>query len=497
MKGLPDKAVDEDSASDRIIDLYDCTYDPDNANSTLTFSLFFNTHPECGVSLDSNRYIDINPVPEWNGSSTVTVVAEDPAGLQGFDTFVVTVKAVNDAPALGGIPNRTLAEDTSLDNTIDLHTYTHDVDDLPANWQYAITGNTDSRCGVTIDSGRYIDINPAHNWDGYSDVTIRVKDAGGLTDTDVFRVTVTGTNDPPVMSHVPDIIWQKDTSGSNIGYAGNFAEDPESDDSALTYTLSGTEPGCGLALDAGGWFDIKSASGWSGYGDYKLRATDPQGLWNETSFRAAIVDVYNGVAEARANKNGTWVGANSKVVSAVFSDRFYVQDPYRAAGLCIACAPGPAQGSTVRFAGTLSTVSAERRLTPYVLEIIGSPGSPRPLVLRNDCLGGNARDAYTSNVPAGAVCAYNVGLLVRTTGRVMKSADGIGFYIWDGGWVVDSRLAQGDPWLFVAPAPTGSCPPVGAYVRVTGISGVSLVDGKAVRTLRRRTETDIYTVLSP
>jgi len=47
-----------------------------------------------GVSLDSNRYIDINPVAGWTGQTNVTIRVTDPGSLSSTDTFAVTVSAL-------------------------------------------------------------------------------------------------------------------------------------------------------------------------------------------------------------------------------------------------------------------------------------------------------------------------------------------------------------------------------------------------------------------
>ena len=43
--------------------------------------------------------------------TTITVRVEDEAGLTTQQTFVVTVTAVNDVPAITAIPNQAVAED--------------------------------------------------------------------------------------------------------------------------------------------------------------------------------------------------------------------------------------------------------------------------------------------------------------------------------------------------------------------------------------------------
>jgi len=90
-------------------------------------------------------------------------------------------------PTISGLPDRRLPMNFSWNNAIDLWFYASDAES--ADWQlsYTIVGNTDPNCGVSIDSLGYVDINPAHDWLGSSEVTIQVSD-GLKTGTDTFMV---------------------------------------------------------------------------------------------------------------------------------------------------------------------------------------------------------------------------------------------------------------------------------------------------------------------
>jgi len=100
-------------------------------------------------------------------------------------------------PVLGGLPDVTLNEDTTRDNAIDLWPHAFHTQCQDNELQFSITGNTDSRVGVTIDSSRYIDIRPQADFFGSSTVTIRATDSAGKFATDQFVVTVVNVNDAP------------------------------------------------------------------------------------------------------------------------------------------------------------------------------------------------------------------------------------------------------------------------------------------------------------
>jgi hypothetical protein len=91
LAGLPDKLVDVDGAVDNAIDLWAYVSDGQSPASGLTYSIVGTPDLNAGISLDSNRYIDITPAAGWAGETEVTVQAQDPGGLSDTDVFVVRV----------------------------------------------------------------------------------------------------------------------------------------------------------------------------------------------------------------------------------------------------------------------------------------------------------------------------------------------------------------------------------------------------------------------
>jgi|GEM_PF-1116484 len=489
ISGLPDRTVLEDHTWDNAIDLWAYTSDPETADSGLTFTITGNTNTNCGVSIDSNRYIDINPVPNWNGYSDVTVRATDPSGLYSSDTFRITVTAVNDPPVFTGLPDRTMNEDATWNNAIDLWAYASD-ETPDADLVFTITGNTNTNCGVSIDSNRYIDINPVANWNGYSDVTVRCTDTGGLWTEDTFRITVNPVNDPPTLAGLPDRLLAKNGSWNNAIDLWIYAQDEETSDNDLVYTITAnTDPNCGVSIDAWDFVDIYPAANWTGYSDVTIRATDAGGLWAEDTFRIVVANPFSTISQARANPNGTWVSLTSKITTARFSSYYYIEEPDRSSGIRVNTASGISPGYKVTVAGPLSTSYAERQITPYYQQVTAEGYWIDPLGIRNDWLGGGSPDPNTVAVPAAGQGVYNVGLLVRTTGRVVKHASGSRFYISDGGKIQDN--ASDMPSVFVDSVPSGYVPPLGSYVSVTGISGASTLSGIPMRVLRPRQDADI------
>ena len=94
------------------------------------------------------------------------------------------------APAVAGLPDIALLQDTSRNNAMDLWTYASDAESSDAELAYTVAAVSDLRCGVTIDALSFVDIAPQAGWWGSCTVTIRVSD-GIKVGTDSFIVTVT------------------------------------------------------------------------------------------------------------------------------------------------------------------------------------------------------------------------------------------------------------------------------------------------------------------
>ena len=60
-----------------------------DSDADLTFSITNSPPADAGVSLDSNRYIDINPTPGYAGTVPVVVEAMDTSGFTDTDTFEI------------------------------------------------------------------------------------------------------------------------------------------------------------------------------------------------------------------------------------------------------------------------------------------------------------------------------------------------------------------------------------------------------------------------
>jgi Big-like domain-containing protein len=204
-----------------------------------------------------NRTITLTPAGNRSGSATITVTVSD-GSLSSSDTFVLTVRSVNDAPS-GTDKTLTIGEDSS-------HTFVasdfgfSDPEDSPANTFAAVKiaslpgsgalafGGNPVSLGDEIAVGNLGNLvfSPGANGSGspYASFGFRVKDDGGTAnggaelDGSVNTITfnVTPVNDAPVCANVT-LTTDEDTPGET---------DPDCTDvdgDALTYAVGAASDG--------------------------------------------------------------------------------------------------------------------------------------------------------------------------------------------------------------------------------------------------------------
>ena len=208
---VPNQFADEDTAI--VLDLSDYEHDLESSGADLDWTV--SGERNCTVSgenSDDDR-LTFTPHPNFAGSDIVRLTLSDPDGATDTQSIALMWSPVNDAPTLDPLPDRSLDEDATLDNAIDLWAYTSDPETADSNLSFAIDNAPNPNAGVTIDGNRYVDIRPAANWYGSTDVRITVTDPEGASDADTFRVTVRSVNDPPWIDPVvPNQFAAEDTA---------------------------------------------------------------------------------------------------------------------------------------------------------------------------------------------------------------------------------------------------------------------------------------------
>ena len=110
----------------------------------------------------------------------------------------------------------------------------------------------------------------------------------GVAEPDLV-LTVPLTNTPPLLSGLPDQLFTHTTSLPGTADLWSHAWDAESEPHELTYTVEGPPPtGAGVTIDSNRYVNVSPSATWCGGTDVTVRATDPDGLWDEDTFRVAV-----------------------------------------------------------------------------------------------------------------------------------------------------------------------------------------------------------------
>jgi hypothetical protein len=217
---------------------------------------------------------------------------------------------------------------------------------------------------------------------------------------------------------------------------------------------------------------------------------------NQTSTVSFILHPLTAISAVKNLPDGSYATI-SGVVTAQFpitgtQERVYVESSDRSAGIGVITAAVVSVGDEVQCTGMPTTVNGERVLNASGVVRTGTGYELKPVGLTNLQLGGGTfgRQNAVLNAPSDSYATglNNVGLLVRTWGRVSYvDPAGSFFYIDDGSGIQDGSGIRG-----VRVECSGlSIPRAGQYVTVTGISSTYVISGKIARLLRPRSEADL------
>ncbi|MFH1316306.1 MAG: Ig-like domain-containing protein [Candidatus Woesearchaeota archaeon] len=231
---VPDVTVDEDVCDDTTIGDLDDYLDVDTDGLDPIF--IFADDDNLLLTLDGDNILEVCGEPDWSGTRTVTVTADDLQGATDDDVFVVEIVPVNDAPVIDDILPQNVNEDEEF-----LYTATS-TDVEGDNLAFSLIDN-DGAAGFTVDAnGDMHGFTPTNAEVGniYT-ITIDVTDDGQSgdplaadpqTDTFIFTLTVDNVNDAPSITTVAPLAATED---SPYNYDVDATDSDVGD--VLTYSL--------------------------------------------------------------------------------------------------------------------------------------------------------------------------------------------------------------------------------------------------------------------
>jgi PKD repeat protein len=168
-----------------------------------------------GMTIDSSTgAVSWTPSESQGGTApVVTLTVTDSLGLTDSETFSITVGENNLAPILAAIGNRTVASGSTLSVTASATDA-----DLPAQSLSYSLDAASLALGMTIDSSTgAVTWTPSESQGGTAPVvTLTVTDSGGLTDSEAFRIIVTGSSTPDAGVPAPDPVPDPDPAPNPV-----------------------------------------------------------------------------------------------------------------------------------------------------------------------------------------------------------------------------------------------------------------------------------------
>jgi YD repeat-containing protein len=151
----------------------------------------------------ANRTVKVTPLANQSGDATITVTVKDEHGGRRSNSFIVTVKSINDVPTISNIGNKTINEDNHTGN---IAFTIGDVETATSSLKLTVTSDNVSLIPTSnvalagSGASRTVKVIPLANKHGSATITVTVEDAGGLKKSDAFIVTVNSVNDDPIIS---------------------------------------------------------------------------------------------------------------------------------------------------------------------------------------------------------------------------------------------------------------------------------------------------------
>ncbi len=265
---IPDQTVSEGESFTQI-SLDDYVSDSDNGDAELTWT--YKGNHDLQVAISAERIATIStPDSNWNGSETITFTATDPGGLSDSNAAVFTVMAVNDAPVITSTPQT----EATQDRLYQYQVTATDADSGDVLRYHLLTGpgflSMDSLTGL-------ISGTPSDSDVGTHEVRVDVRDSSAATDTQTYELTVDNTNDPPIVSDIPDQTVSEEESFTQISL-DDYVSDSDNGDAELTWTYKGNHD-LQVAISTERIATISTPdSNWNGSETISFTATDPGGL---------------------------------------------------------------------------------------------------------------------------------------------------------------------------------------------------------------------------
>ena len=228
---LADIVLDEDQSLDPPWDMWPLASDAECTDEELLFAVQGLVTNTVSIDFEDNRYLHVNPAPDWHGEVTANVQVYDGV-VAASQPLHIRVRSINDPPRIEPrIPDRTVlaGEPIILQLTNNIHDPDNSIDELSLS---AVPQEVPLQVPVTVTvEGLVITFTPHQRVTGLDNFDIVVTDPeGASTHQRVFLEWVRGENHPPTISEDLPPVWERH-KGETIemdllSYASDDWDDP-------------------------------------------------------------------------------------------------------------------------------------------------------------------------------------------------------------------------------------------------------------------------------
>nr|WP_039976426.1 Ig-like domain-containing protein [Pseudomonas psychrotolerans] len=240
-------------------------------HTSFTYQIVSAPPAGAGTASFSGNKIVFSPVANWNGATSLTYRAQDPAGAwSNVATASITIRPVNDAPVA---QDKTLA--LAEDSVASVSLTATDIDS-PAPSVFQLVQLPPAAAGQLALSGNVATFKPSADWNGSTSFTYRAQDsAGAWSAPATVQITVTPVNDAPVVRDAT-LTTAEDTPGS----IELSATDIDSPAPSRFEIVTAPAAAAGTAAIQRKTLSFTPAPDWNGSTALTYRAQDDAGAWS-------------------------------------------------------------------------------------------------------------------------------------------------------------------------------------------------------------------------
>ncbi len=240
------------------------------------------TQPTHGSSSTDGFYVYYTPTLNYIGPDSFTYTLSDGHGGSDVATVFITVSNTNDPPV--ATDDIAVVTEDSLSNLVNVLSNDYD----PDNNTLTIIGLTQPAHGISSTNGVFVIYTPLPDYNGSDLFTYTISD-GTYADSAVVSITVTGVNDAPVVTNIPDQIIAEGSMFAVI-HLDDYVSDVDNLDTDMIWTYSGNTQLSVSIIDRIASITIINPN-WYGSENIMFRATDPGSLFDEDAATFTVTGI--------------------------------------------------------------------------------------------------------------------------------------------------------------------------------------------------------------